>query len=676
MIRMTWSLGDRSPASHLPSVAFPAVRDERRWVSVLFVDLVGFTRRSGRLDPEDVRALQLEYFGRVTRAVGRWHGVVEKYVGDAVLAVFGAPDSDEYDAYRAVLAGLHVQRELAGLTWPDGTPVWARVGVATGEVIVDLAAVRDGGQALVCGDVVNTAARVQTHAAPGTVVVTAATRGATGPWVRYAPLPAITPAGKPAPVDVWRALAPVPPAAPDRSVPLIGRDAELSTVADRVARSLGERVPALVRVTGPAGVGKSRLAREALAVAGARWWVGCATPCGGRYAPLADLVRRQARVEESSRPAEVRRRLRAWTAALVPPGDLASVLDGLSRLVAPAAAASLAPARRDPAVESALLAVLRGAAAHAPLVLLLDDLHLADPATRAFVAALPERLGPLPLAIVATDRAAGEAPAVVLEPLGAVDTGRLLRHLLDRSGLPRHLAGRLAPLCGGIPGYAAEYARVVAADGLPEHGEPPLPARVRGIAAARLGRLDDRDRAVLGAAAILGDTISAEAVAAMLGGEAGAARAALARLGGLLVRRSGAEYTFADPAVRQVVYARLPRAVRAGHHLRAALRLGKPAARARHWMAASALDRALRGKAGPSPASALAGLAGSGPRSEATRRDGASRPGRPASEASATSRAPAPRSTGDRSPCPRAVPPWSTAPPRTASTSTTPTCRR
>ncbi|MFD0742607.1 adenylate/guanylate cyclase domain-containing protein [Phytohabitans flavus] len=365
---MTWSRGDRSPAFRLSPADAPAGRDERRWVSVLFVDLVGFTRRADRLDPEDVRALQREYFSRVTRAIRRWRGVVEKYIGDAVLAVFGAPDSDEYDAFRAVLAGLHVQRELAGLTWPDGTALRARVGVATGEVVVDLAAVRDGGQALVCGDVVNTAARVQTHAAPGTVVVTAATRGATGPWVHYAPLPAITPAGKPAPVDVWRALAPVSPAAPDRSVPLVGRDADLSTVVDRVARAFGERVPALVWVTGPAGVGKSRLAREALATAGARWWVGYGTPCGGRYSPLADLVRRQARLAESSGPAAVRSRLRAWAGDLVASGELASVLDGLSRLVAPTASALPATAAsvgRDPAVEAALLAVFRGGAARA-----------------------------------------------------------------------------------------------------------------------------------------------------------------------------------------------------------------------------------------------------------------------------------------------------------------------
>ncbi|GFJ85680.1 hypothetical protein [Phytohabitans houttuyneae] len=211
------------------------------------------------------------------------------------------------------------------------------------------------------------------------------------------------------------------------------------------------------------------------------------------------------------------------------------------------------------------------------------------------MADLPARLGPLPLAVVVTDRAPAGPSAVALQPLGAADTGRLLRHLLDQSGSPHRLAARLAPLCGGIPGYAVEYARAVAADGFPKCGEPPLPARVRGIASARLGRVDERDRAVLGAAAILGDTISAEAVAALLGGDASTARAALARLGGLLVERPGAEYTFADPAVRQVVYARLPRAVRAGHHWRAALRPGIPVARARHWRAASALDRALHG---------------------------------------------------------------------------------
>lgn len=597
MIHMTWSLGDRSQAFRSPTAAVPAVRDERRWVSVLFVDVVGFTRRAGQLDPEDVCALQREYFSRVTRAVRRWRGVVEKYIGDAVLVVFGAPDSDEHDAYRAVLAGLHVQRELAGLAWPDGTPVRARVGVATGEVVVDLSAVRDGGQALVCGDVVNTAARVQTHAAPGTVVVTAATRGATGPWVRYAPLPAITPAGKPAPVDVWRAVAAAPPVAPDRNVPLVGRATELSTVAGAVAGALAGRAPALVRVTGPAGVGKSRLAREALGAAGTRWWVGYGTPCGGRYSPLADLVRRQAGVGESSGPAEVRGRLRAWAAELVPPADLSTVLGGLSTLVS-----GTGPAGRDRVVEGALVAAFRGAAARQPLALLLDDLHLADPVTRAFATELPARLGPLPLAVVVTDRTCPEGTgAVALEPLGVADTGRLLRHLLDRAGQPRRLGGRLAPLCGGIPGYAAEYVRAVADDGLPERGEPPLPPRVRGIASARLGRLDERDRTVLGAAAILGDAICADALAALLGDEPAAAREALARLGDLLVRRPGVGYTFADPAVRQVVYARLPRAVRAGHHWRVALQPGQPAARARHWSAASALAKVLRVNTWPRP---------------------------------------------------------------------------
>ena len=148
-----------------------AVQEDRRQVSVLFIDMVDFTTYAERADPEQVRSLQQEYFATVRRVVRQYGGVVEKYIGDAVMALFGAPVATENDALRCVRAGLELQRSLARQPAGPQPPLGFRVGIATGEALVDLAAARDGGQAIVAGDVVNTASRLQALAPPGGVVV-------------------------------------------------------------------------------------------------------------------------------------------------------------------------------------------------------------------------------------------------------------------------------------------------------------------------------------------------------------------------------------------------------------------------------------------------------------------------------------------------------------------------
>jgi class 3 adenylate cyclase len=178
--------------------------EERRTVTILFVDLIGFTSLAERLDPEDVRDLQATYFRTASRIVRTYGGVVEKYIGDAVMAVFGAPVSGEHDAFRAVRTGLELQRALDGQAAAAGC-LRARVGIATGEALVDLDAIRDRGQALVTGDVVNTAARIQTLAPAGGVLVNAATRRATSTTVRYDEVPPVQPEGKATAVEVWLA---------------------------------------------------------------------------------------------------------------------------------------------------------------------------------------------------------------------------------------------------------------------------------------------------------------------------------------------------------------------------------------------------------------------------------------------------------------------------------------
>lgn len=559
-------------------VGVVAAREERRTVTIVFVDMVGFTTRTEDLDPEDVRDLQREYFRSVSNVLRRWNGVVEKYVGDAVMAVFGAPVSTDHDAYRAVRAGLEIQELFGGSGRPIcGAPVQVRVGITTGEAMVDLVAATDGGQALVSGAVVSTAARVQASAPVGTVVVTAATREATGALIRYAELPAVTVTARTGPRAVWRACAIIPTPGAGRvheATPMIGRAVELRTITGRIEHSMRSGVPVWVSVVGPAGSGKSRLVHELVGgfseVAGRAvgWRVARCTPWGAHGAPAADLVSSSIGIGE--------------------------------RMLA--------------------------AAAQRPLVLVVDDLHWADPSLRAFLSDLYAAAvrGCVPLAIVVTERGtAGShqaSPAarctVALRPLGAADTRELLAGLLSRGGQEPDLVDRLLPLVGGNPGYAHEYVRMIA-EGAHLAGDPrsdgddlPAPQPVRRVVAAELDRLHNADRRAVQAAAILGESVRAEAVAHLLRVGAVHAGAVLRRLvtSGVLVEQGSApggspEYGFSAPAVRQVAYGQLSRATRAEYHRLAAQWLVATAegdradtigARARHEVAAFDLSRALR----------------------------------------------------------------------------------
>jgi class 3 adenylate cyclase len=659
------SLADPAAGTGVPVPAADQTREERRTVSVLFADIVGFTAVAGQLDPEDVRALQNEYFRAVGQVIRRWGGVVEKYVGDAVLAVFGAPRSDEWDAFRAVRAGLEIQDALADLRLPDGSPLRARVGIATGETIVDLAAVQDGGQALVSGDVVNTAARVQAHAAAGNVVVTAATHRATAPLVRYQDLPPAAIAGKPTPVAIWRACgaAPRPTVQLDGGgAPMLGRNVELSALLDCLTRIVQERMPQLVSIVGAAGSGKSRLVGELASRAKgagespAQWWVGHCSPWeSGSFEALAEMA-----------------------------GSHPGVNDDAS-------AAPAASLRGVPGVD-VWRRVLLAAAERRPLVLVVEDVHHAEPAFTRFLCELVKAAGatpqPLPLAVIVTHRPepAGLLPGepdvtVTLQPLGDPETRSLLAHLLDRAGQPAALADRLLPLAAGNPRYAEEYVRMLAEQASAVEqattaqqaaaaqqsgivgqattagqaaapgqssaaGQPvaawhttaagqttvdclPMPERVRRMVSARLDQVGEADRTVLQAAAVLGTKVRPDAVATLLRIDPVHVHAALQRLERheLLIRRPSStptrepEYTFGQVAIRQVAYLRLPRAVRAAHHRTAAQWLHGIAAanrpdmeeeRARHWLAAADLALALHHNAEPDLVAACDALAAAG----------------------------------------------------------------
>ncbi|GAB3070370.1 adenylate/guanylate cyclase domain-containing protein [Micromonospora schwarzwaldensis] len=521
-------------AAHWP------VPEERRTVTVLFVDIVGSTGLVERLDPEDVRTLQRVYFGTVSGVLRRWRGVVEKYVGDAVMALFGAPDCDGFDAYRAVRAGLEIQAALDRRS-PVDARLRVRVGVATGEVLVDLTGARDGGHGAASGAVITTAARLQEYAPPGGVVVCPVTRRAVAGLVEQRPLATVTMAGKTLPLDVWRVTG-VSPYRPARHRgPLVGRRRELAGAADAVTRALRERRPRWITVSGPPGSGRSRLLHELTRAVtqvdgtAVRWCVAHCPPYpDGDLAPLADLVRALLAPGATGRPATVR--------AL--PGSAPGAAGWAA--TSPALAAFLAAPRDATAAARAVVAVrelLLDRAAGSPVVVAVDDLDRAAPALHRFLGQLFTAAGDRGLALaVVTTHGSGRAdprpaPAarpsrIWLPPLGARDTGRLLRHLLDRAGRPAALAAALLPLVGGNPAVASAYAV----------GDEPagVPAPVRRLVDARLDRLDGAQRAVLMAGAVVGGTLAASTVERMLAwpaGQAGPVLRALAAAG--LLRRAG-----------------------------------------------------------------------------------------------------------------------------------------
>ncbi|MET8908116.1 adenylate/guanylate cyclase domain-containing protein [Micromonospora sp. NPDC004551] len=566
---ITTPVGSREAAT----VARWPVPEERRTVTVLFADIVGSTGLIERLDPEDVRALQQAYFGTVAAVLRRWHGVVEKYVGDAVMALFGAHGSDGFDAYRAVRAGLEIQDAL-DRRLPAGSRLRVRVGVATGEVLVDLGATRDGGHAAASGAVITTAARLQEYAPPGGVVVCADTRRAVAGLVEQRPLAAMTVAGRAAPLDVWRVTGPAPHRPARHHGPLVGRRHELATAGEEIVRAVRERRPRWISLVGPAGSGRSRLLHELVRAVSAvdgvrvRW---CVTHCppfpDGDLAPLTDLVRGLAGLRETHSPETARRRLGTALDGLLPAARRDAAAHALAEFLA---------APRDPgaSVRGAELfrEILLDLAAGQPVVVAVDDLDRAAPALNRFLHRLFAAAGErgLPLAVVATHGprwadllpgAAGRQRRVPLPALGTADTGRLLRHLLDRAGRSTAPAAALLPLVGGNPAVAAAYVATLGADGEPAG----VPEPVRRLVDARLDRLEGEQRAVLMAAAAGGGDVPAGTVARMLDWPARRAEPVLGALvdAGLLRRTATGGYAVAEPAIARVAAHRLPRAVRA-----------------------------------------------------------------------------------------------------------------
>jgi class 3 adenylate cyclase len=374
-------------------------------VSVLFVDLVGFTARSDRADPEDVRdALQL-YHSVAKQQIEQYGGIVEKFIGDAVMAVFGAPVAHGDDAERAVLAGLRVLESIDTLNGEHGLDLSARAAVNTGDAVVSVAGARSG-EALATGDVVNTAARLQQAAPPGKLIVGAETFRATRHGIRYEPSPLVQAKGKEEPVSAWIALEASAGERPSAAPALVGRDRELELVRSAWTRCVEEKRPHLITVVGPPGIGKSRLCREISTIVAAdsgRLVRGRCLPYEEQvgYQAFSSLVRAVSGVLESDPPNVAREKLERTLGELVPPEEAAETTRHVALLL------GLAPEDEVPQVRLLYFAARRfiecvGLAG--PTVFLFEDIHWAQSSEIALLEYLGQHLRDSRVMLVATAR--------------------------------------------------------------------------------------------------------------------------------------------------------------------------------------------------------------------------------------------------------------------------------
>jgi class 3 adenylate cyclase/tetratricopeptide (TPR) repeat protein len=599
--------------------------EERKVVSVLFCDLVGFTAASEAADPEDVRARLQPYHVRVREEIERYGGTVEKFVGDAVMAVFGAPVAHEDDAERAVRAGLRILEAIDELNDEDpGLALQVRIGINTGETVVALGARPELGEGIVTGDVVNTASRLQGAAPVDGVAVSEQTYRQTEPVFDYEPLEPVMVKGKTEPLPIFRPLR----ARADfgrevtrtHTTPLVGRDLERSLLNGAFERAAQQRSCQLVTLVGEPGVGKSRLCAELLRQVDAtpelvRWRQGRCLPYGDGIAfwALGEIVKAECGILESDTPGQAATKL-----------ERAVVEDDADRSWVLARLAPLVGAPAEPAAQQESFAAWRGfferLAAERTTVLVFEDLHWGDPALLAFLEHLAEWAEGVPLLLLCTARpelyerhptfgaSARNAQRVNLAPLSDADTAQLVSALLEQSVLPAETQQALLEQAGGNPLYAEEFVRLLADRGRLADGVE-VPESVQALIAARLDTLPPDRKSLLQDAAVLGKVFWAGAVAAMGDRDRHEVDQALHELARKeLVRPSRTssmegehEYGFWHVLVRDVCYGQIPRAARAARHESAAAWLEEKAGEriedladvlAHHYQTALELNRA------------------------------------------------------------------------------------
>ncbi len=579
---------------------------ERRLVSVLFADLVGFTTLSESRDPEEVRDLLSRYFDESRRVVARYGGVVEKFIGDAVMALWGSPIAHEDDAERAVRAALELTALVRGLGEEVGAPdLRARAGVLTGEAAVALGA---EGQGMVAGDLVNTASRIQSVATPGSVLVGESTLRTTDRVISYEPAGSFELKGKEAPIDLWRASRVFGlRRAPARSTALepqfTGRDRELRMIKELFHDSADHGKVHLVSVLGVAGIGKSRLLWEFNkyidGLVDDVWWHQgrcLAYGEGVAFWALAEMVRGRAGILEDEESSSALAKLTASIHEHVPD-------EAERRFVGPRLGHLLGMEEGGVGDQENLFAACRiffeRIADRGPSVMVFEDIHWADSALLDFIEYLVEwsRDRPIFVVTLARPELTERRPAwgagtrnftsIFLEPLPSEQMDSLLSDPIP--GLPESVRGRILERAEGIPFYAVETVRMLIDRGIlvRENGSFRLdgsletlevPESLQALIAARLDGLELQERRLLQDAAVLGRTFTLQGLVAITGLPEDEVSALLSSLVGkevlsisidpLLSDRG--QYGFLQDLVKKVAYDTMSKRERRTRHLAAA----------------------------------------------------------------------------------------------------------
>ena len=571
-------------------------------MTALFADLVSSTELAARLDLEELSAVVRPFLLAMAEEIESFGGTTEKYAGDGVIAVFGAPVAHEDDPERAVRAALAMQDRLAALqadlSSRAGKQLEMRIGIETGEVVAALGREAEG---MLTGGALHVAARLQSAAAPGTIVVGERAWRDTRDAIVYRPLDDVELRGLEGPSRIWRAagLRTARREGIAATVPLVGRQDELALLDLLLTRTVRDRRAQLITVLGPAGIGKSRLAREFATAARERFSelelvAGRCLPYGSGLAfwPLGEILKAEAGILDSDPAAEILVKARASLDDLLGTGSEAldaqrAILGCVGILGDDSVPDSEDVARRR--LVSAWQSYVDALAGGRPLLVVIEDIHWADPALLELLEELPSALESATTLVCLCRRelfeqhaswggGAGYRTVIELTPLSDDESAGLTSHLLGMEAPPEVIA-MVQRRAEGNPFFAAELLRMLTEDGSLVFrdgrwalaGAPPeaLPDTVQGVIAARIDRLPWNEKTALQQAAVMGRTFWAGAVAS-LGGDADAIDALVER--GLVVEHATSsiegerELSFIHVLTRDVAYAGIPRARRTTAH--------------------------------------------------------------------------------------------------------------
>ncbi len=581
----------------------PAPQGLRKVVTIVFCDLVDSTKLGEQLDPEALRQVVARYFEAMSEALMRHEGVIEKFIGDAVMAVFGIPTVREDDALRAVRAADEMRHALEGineqleLRW--GVQLQARTGVNTGEVI---AGDSSRGEGFVSGDAVNVAARLEQAALPGEILIGEQTVELVRSAVLVQPVAPLDLKGKSQPVPAFRLLDVAGAGGgvePGLSSPLVGRESELNVMRDAFDRTVNGRSCELVTVAGPAGIGKSRLTSDFVDSLGVS-----ATAVTGRclsygegltFWPLREVVAELVGTEDGDSAEEVQARVARFLPA---DDDQASVAERV------AGALGVTDSTAHPEETFwAIRKLLEAVATEDPLVVVVEDIQWAEPTFLKLLEYLPATIRGVPVLIIAVTRtelfdarpdfvaAVPGARRIDLQPLDGAESRALMGHLMGAGDTAAALSDRVFESSEGNPLFVEELVRMLIDQRDLEQDPSALamPATIHALLAARLDRLDPGERAIVEAGAVIGRSFGDEAALALArGGD----RPELEPLLGALVRKQVVEpdggrlagvrtFSFKHILLHDVAYQGILKADRADLHARYA-----------HWLEREAGERA------------------------------------------------------------------------------------